>query len=221
MLRGEPEQVAAFLSTDPVGRQLPAFLNQLAAHFTEEKDRIQADLEKLSDHFLHIRDIIVTQQSSAKMLGLTEDVPPVHLFEEAFRLSAQSFDRHGITVTRNFAETGTVHADRHKVLQILVNLLRNAKDALRGQPQATVALTIAPGENHCVCLTVADNGVGIPPENLAKMFQHGFTTKPDGHGFGLHSCVLAAREMKGDLTFASEGTGRGAAFTLTLPLSQR
>jgi signal transduction histidine kinase len=112
-----------------------------------------------------------------------------------------------------------VHTDRHKVLQILVNLFRNAKDALQGRDNARITLTIAPGDPGYVKIGVADNGIGISAENLEKIFQHGFTTKPDGHGFGLHSCVLAAREMKGDLAVFSEGPERGAAFTLTLPLA--
>jgi signal transduction histidine kinase len=65
---------------------------------------------------------------------------------------------------------------------------------------------------------VIDNGEGIAAENLTRIFAHGFTTKKDGHGFGLHSCVLAAREMGGSLLAASDGPGRGAAFTLVLPL---
>src|SRR5688572_2876469 len=219
MLQGEPSEVARYLTEDPAGRQLPGFIGRLSAHFVEERNRHQADLEKLAGHFLHIRDIIITQQSSARMLGMTEDVPPLLLIEDALRLSVQSFDRHGIEVEKNFAVTGSVHTDRHKVLQILVNLFRNAKDALHGRDNARITLTIAPGDAGYVKIAVADNGIGISAENLAKIFQHGFTTKPDGHGFGLHSCVLAAREMKGDLTVASEGSERGAVFTLTLPLS--
>jgi len=219
MLQGEPAQVAEFLTHDETGRQLPGFISRLSAHFVDEKKKFEADLEKLAGHFVHIRDIIVTQQSSARMLGMIENVPPLLLIEDALRLSAQSFERHGIAVVKDFAVTGSVQADRHKVLQILVNLLRNAKDALRECPDARITLTIAPGAEGFVQLAVSDNGIGIPAENLAKLFQHGFTTKPDGHGFGLHSCVLAAREMKGDLAASSDGPGCGATFTLSLPLA--
>ena len=66
---------------------------------------------------------------------------------------------------------------------------------------------------------VEDNGVGIPPENLTRIFSHGFTTRPHGHGFGLHIGALNAREMGGSLSVASEGTGCGATFTLILPMN--
>jgi signal transduction histidine kinase len=68
-------------------------------------------------------------------------------------------------------------------------------------------------------IRVEDNGIGIPPENLTRIFSHGFTTRPDGHGFGLHIGAINAREMGGSLSVASEGTGRGATFTLILPMS--
>lgn len=69
-------------------------------------------------------------------------------------------------------------------------------------------------------ISVADRGVGIAAENLTRIFSHGFTTRPEGHGFGLHSCVLAAREMRGSLTVHSDGAGQGAIFTLDLPLGR-
>jgi signal transduction histidine kinase len=71
----------------------------------------------------------------------------------------------------------------------------------------------------CVRVQVKDNGIGIAPENLVKIFSHGFTTKKEGHGFGLHTCALAARDMGGSLVAESEGLGRGATFTLELPIA--
>jgi signal transduction histidine kinase len=115
-----------------------------------------------------------------------------------------------------------VRADKAKVLQILVNLIRNAKYALDdGAPPAKV-LTLrldldAPG---WVKLVVADNGIGISAENLTRIFQRGFTTRRDGHGFGLSSAITAARELRGSLTVHSDGLGQGATFTLRLPIAE-
>jgi signal transduction histidine kinase len=72
--------------------------------------------------------------------------------------------------------------------------------------------------NNHVAISIIDNGVGIPAENLARIFNHGFTTRRDGHGFGLHSGALNARELGGSLNMRSEGAGQGAEFTLELPL---
>lgn len=70
-------------------------------------------------------------------------------------------------------------------------------------------------------ITVSDNGVGIAVENLTRIFAHGFTTKKNGHGFGLHSSALAAKELGGSLRASSEGPDRGATFILELPLNHK
>jgi C4-dicarboxylate-specific signal transduction histidine kinase len=137
-------------------------------------------------------------------------------------MNAAAFDRHGIDLVREFADNmPPVRVDRHKVLQILVNLFRNAKYAMspeNGQPKRLVVrVALAPPDR--VTITIADNGVGIAPEHLTKIFSHGFTTKKDGHGFGLHSGANAAKEMGGTLTAQSDGPGQGAAFTLELPVT--
>jgi two-component system, NtrC family, sensor kinase len=109
--------------------------------------------------------------------------------------------------------------DRHKVLQILINLMRNSKYALDEQAPSDKRLEIHVHRTEAgnAAITVRDNGVGIAPENLDRIFGHGYTTKKDGHGFGLHSGALAAKEMNGSLTVHSDGPGCGAAFTLELP----
>ena len=130
-----------------------------------------------------------------------------------------AFERHGVVVERRFSPSPPVHVDRHRVLQILINLLRNAKYALEDVQRLDkrITVTIAPSNENTVRIVVADNGIGISQENLALIFSHGFTTRKDGHGFGLHSGALAAREMGGSLSAGSLGLRRGATFTLELP----
>lgn len=220
-LQQEQPRLAAFFTEDPAGRRLPELLAKLDVHLTEENARMREDVEGLNRHFVHIREVIVSQQSAARMFGVAERVTPELLVEDALKLNVDSLGRHGIALKREFAPTPAVNVDRHKVLQILVNLLKNAKDALLSNgvvmPEITVRVATAGADQ--IFISVADNGIGIAPENLKRIFSHGFTTKKDGHGFGLHSCVLAAREMKGDLTATSDGPGRGAVFTLTLPIA--
>jgi C4-dicarboxylate-specific signal transduction histidine kinase len=164
----------------------------------------------------------VAQQSSAKQFGVTESVAPGQLVEEAIHLHSDSLSRHSISLVRRFEEVPDVWVDRHKVMQILVNLVKNAKDSILSAPQPArcISLSVAARDGGRVAIAVQDSGAGIAPENMLRIFQHGFTTKRDGHGFGLHSSVLAAREMAGDLTAASDGPGRGATFTLVLPVAQ-
>jgi signal transduction histidine kinase len=134
------------------------------------------------------------------------------------RINEGALTRHRVEVIRDFDVVPPMNVEKHKILQILVNLMRNAKYACEESGRADKRLTVrvANGDGR-VRISVADNGVGILPENLARIFNHGFTTRAGGHGFGLHSGALAAKEMGGSLTVLSEGPGRGAAFTLELP----
>jgi C4-dicarboxylate-specific signal transduction histidine kinase len=135
-------------------------------------------------------------------------------------MNAAAFDRHGVEVVREFApDLPVVRLDRHKALQILINLLRNAKYAMDAgdPPHKRLVVRIARPSSDRARITIVDNGVGIAPEHLTRIFNHGFTTKTDGHGFGLHSGANAAREMGGSLTVQSEGPGKGAEFSLDLP----
>jgi signal transduction histidine kinase len=219
VLQREQPRLVKFLTEDDGGRQLPEFLAKLDAHLTGENTQLLTDVEGLVRHFEHIREIIVTQQGSAQLFGVLETLSPAQLFEDALRLNAESMDRHGISLERVFDSVGQVKADRHKVLQILVNLLKNAKDALQviKPGERLIRVRVAAVSGELISLAVQDNGPGIQKANLTRIFQHGFTTKPNGHGFGLHSSVLAAREMGGDLVATSPGLGLGSIFVLTLP----
>ncbi len=159
------------------------------------------------------------QQAYATVVGVFEPLEAASLLEDAVRMNKAALARHDIRVEREFAAVPPVYAERGKVLQILVNLVSNAKYACDNgsRPEKVITLRVSSGTPGLVHFVVQDNGVGIPAENLTRIFQHGFTTKATGHGFGLHSSALAAREMKGTLTVASDGPGTGATFVLELP----
>ena len=219
LLREHASDLGTFLSTDPKGKQVPAFLDALAGHLTAEQKSIQEELAQLTANIEHIKDIVNMQQSYATVVGITENLNPVDLIEDALRMNAGSFLKHELELVREFApDLPRVSVDKHKVLQILINLLRNAKYACDDSGRTDKRVTVrAVRENGSVRITVADNGVGIPQENLTRIFNHGFTTRDTGHGFGLHSGANAAKEMSGSLTPYSDGPGLGAAFTLELP----
>jgi signal transduction histidine kinase len=127
-----------------------------------------------------------------------------------------------VQVVRDFAPSlPAITTEKHKVFQILVNLLRNANAACDDSSNAGKQVTVrARREDGQVLIQVVDNGVGIPRENLDRIFNHGFTTKNDGHGFGLHSSANAAKEIGGWISVQSDGPGQGATFTLGLPVDR-
>jgi PAS domain S-box-containing protein len=211
--------LGSFIVTDAKGRQVPAYLSQLAGQLAREQEQAIKELELLRQNIEHIKDIVAMQQSYAKISGVTETVRVVDLVEDALGMNAGALTRHEVELIREYTDVPPVTVEKHKVLQILVNLIRNAKNACdeSGRKDKKLRLQISRNERK-VLITVIDNGIGIPPENLTRIFNHGFTTRKNGHGFGLHSGALAAEELGGALTAHSDGPGQGAAFTLELPL---
>ena len=203
------------------GRQVPAYVAQLSDHLKAERDRLLGELAELRRSIDHIKDVVAMQQSFAGSPGVVEALDPVVLVEDSLRLNVAALMRHDVRVVRDFSPSPRVLADRTRVLQILVNLVRNAKHALDdGAPaEKRMTLRVEPAGPERVRLVVADNGVGIPKENLERIFAHGFTTRKTGHGFGLHSAANAAKELGGSLSVRSDGPGRGAEFTLELPVA--
>jgi len=208
-----------FLTRDARGRLLPAYLGQLALALAAEQQAMVEELGHLGKSIDHIKDVVATQQSYAGSASIVEPLQIRDLADDALRMSGEALARHQVTVVKEFAPVPVLPLDRAQVLLILVNLISNAKYAMEsmapGARQITLQVQAAGG---LLRISVADKGEGIPADNLTRIFAHGFTTRKAGHGFGLHSCALAARQMGGALTAHSDGPGRGATFTLELPI---
>ena len=212
-----------FLTRDAKGTLLLGYLNKLVAVLAAEQRSIVEELGSLTKSVDHIKDIVATQQSYAGAASVVEAVHIRDLLEEALRMNAGALTRHEVTVVKDFADVPLLWLDKPRVLQILVNLISNATQAMHSVLDRSHHITLRMGvaehaEGRRLRICVEDNGEGIAPEYLARLFAHGFTTRKQGHGFGLHSCALAATEMGGTLTAHSHGPGQGAAFTLALPL---
>jgi PAS domain S-box-containing protein len=208
-----------FISEDERGRKLPRYLRALATQLATERDQMLAELANLRANIDHIREAVSMQQTYARRFGVLEDVGVVDLVEDSLRMNAGALTRHHVALERDYRDRPQVVVERHKALQILVNLIRNAKYACdeSGRSDKKVILRISTVVEGA-CVEVIDNGIGIAPEVMERLFTHGFTTRQSGHGFGLHSASLAAAELGGTLTAASDGAGKGATFRLTLPL---
>jgi signal transduction histidine kinase len=220
-----PGGLPAFLGTEK-GKVLPSYLTSVSKRLSEENARMLDELASVNRHVDHIKTIVAMQQSYARPSGVMEAVVISTLIDDALHMGESSFAKHGIEVVKDYSSALTIATDRHKLLQIVINLLSNARHALKDQrsahaelqepQQLIVRVRCTP---PIVTITVTDTGVGIPAENLDKIFRHGFTTKQGGHGFGLHASANAARELGGSLRAASDGPGCGATFTLELPIS--
>ncbi len=214
------DDLAGFVTSHAQGRHLPDFLRQLSTQLLKEQEAELKELDTLIDRVAHIKEIVSMQQSYATVGGIVEPVDLAKTVEDAIRVNESALSRHGVQVVCDSEQLPPIISDRNRILQILVNLVSNAKQAVavEGNEERKITIRTAMLPEDRVKIEVQDNGVGIPTENLSRVFQHGFTTKKDGHGFGLHSSALAARELGGSLTVDSEGPGEGARFTLELPM---
>lgn len=218
LLKEQGRNVGNFITLDDRGKRIPEYLANLGEQLVTDQKVTLEELASLRQNLEHIKDTVAMQQNYAKLCGVTETVKVVDLVEDSLRLNAGAFARHGVTVRREFNDVPPITVDKHKVLQILVNLVRNAKYACDESGRQDKLLTLRiEGHASGVRIFVIDNGVGIPAENMSRIFNHGFTTRQSGHGFGLHSGALAAQELAGSLRAESDGPGRGATFILELP----
>nr|WP_320014876.1 AAA family ATPase [uncultured Desulfobacter sp.] len=215
----ETGELGEFLSASEQGRKIPAFINQLAVSL--EKDRQDLDNlgEDLGQHLSHLMEIVQRHQEYANAPGPAELESVQELVEEAIAINADSLSGNNIEIVENYdPDLKPVMTDRSKVIQILVNLISNAGKAMAGFGSGShcIVINVKQTNEKQVSIEVKDNGIGIEPAHLAHLFEFGFTTRDDGHGFGLHTAALMARELKGELKADSKGKGLGACFTLCL-----
>jgi amino acid transporter/signal transduction histidine kinase len=217
MLKEHEAELGQFMEHDEKGRETITFLEKLSRALASEQTDVLTEMELLSKNVEHMKEIVSLQQSYATAVPLVESLNIGDLLEDALRINLLSLGRHEVIVVRKFADTRSVYGDKHKVLQILINLITNAKQAMSASKQKILTLSTETGPVGQVRVSIRDTGYGIEAENITRIFAHGFTTKKTGHGFGLHSSILTAKGMKGALTAHSDGPGLGATFVLELP----
>jgi signal transduction histidine kinase len=217
LLRENMESLDQFISRDTRGKKLMQYYLKLEVPLKEALDSITANVLRLSEKVNAINDVVAAQQSYASMGGLSEKVVLTDIIEDALNLQSGSIARHRITVEREYGEVQEVTIQKAKLVHVFVNLISNAKDAMLDTPPEKRALTIAVRDgSDAVIVKFTDTGCGIPPENITKIFSHGFTTKKNGHGYGLHSSANYMKEMGGKLWAESGDPGKGSCFICKL-----
>lgn len=220
LMEEHSDHLGDFISSDPKGRALPEYLGKLAESLATERQGMINELALLTRSIDHIKEIVATQQSYAGNSSVLEPGSMRELIEDVVRICHASLARHNVTLVKELDDIPPMALDKHKVLQILINLINNARQALESvtdrPSRITLRLTVV--DDRRARIEVEDNGEGISMDNIDHVFEHGFTTRAEGHGFGLHSCILAAHEMGGDLVVRSAGPGQGALFILELPI---
>ncbi|WP_438013511.1 ATP-binding protein [Sorangium sp. So ce315] len=221
LLKAHRGDLGAFLTSDPRGQRLIEYIDELARHLASEQEAAASELQELGECVGRIRDIVSNQLRNAGMKIIVEPVAVSSVVEDALRVGLNRAERahHGIEVVCELSDEARVETDRHRLLQIVTNLITNARRAVCHAvgPARRVVVRCAPIEGGGCSVEVEDTGVGIASKHLARLFQQGFTTWPEGTGLGLHASVLEARLLGAALRAESKGPGHGAKFTLDLP----
>ena len=222
LMKQHDADLAAYITNDPQGKQLPGYFTAVTTVLQAEEQAILNELSVLAKHVDHIKEIVRVQQSFAKTTRIIETLELGVVIDDAMRISAPASGAIPVKMDVNCPRTMGVQSDKHALLQILTNLIGNAYQAVRASENADKRIAIRAERQmregrEFFTIHVIDNGVGIEPQNVTRIFNHGFTTKVNGHGFGLHSAANTAKRLGGSLEASSPGPGQGATFVLTLP----
>jgi signal transduction histidine kinase len=222
LIKNHSDNLADFLTNDPQGKYIPTYISEVSDHLVQQKNEILENLNLLIKNVDHIKDIVHMQQLYTGIGQQQDCVSLPDIIENAIEINNTGLQRNNIEVIREYEDFGNIFIDKHRVIQTLVSLIDNAEHALAQSPVEPKQLKIrlTKRNNLKVRIEISDNGIGIKPEDLNRIFDAGFTTKSSGHGFGLHGCLLAMNDMKGTIIAKSPGHNKGAAFILELPLKK-
>ncbi len=215
ILRQNLNQIEKFIANDPKGKSLLQYYLKLEDPLKNEREKVMRQSERLNEKIELINEVIAAQQNYAGIGAAAEKTSLTETIENALALQAGSIERHGLHVEKDLQTTEQITVQPSKLINVLINIIKNAKEAMaNNKPDNRKIIIKAWEEDDQIFLSFTDNGEGIKKEHIDKIFSHGFTTKKNGHGFGLHSCANYMREMKGKIKVESEGKGKGATFTL-------
>ncbi len=218
MLEEHRSELDEFLSNDPKGKHLPEYLSALGAQLTKDADCLQQEFEAISGHVQYLCEIVQAQQSFTRIGEAQESIDVRELIETALTLKGRELK--GIEIRREIGAVPEFVTDRYKLLQIIVNFIGNACDAMPADESRPRWIAIrARSINDQLEIAVQDSGIGIAADVLPRIWEFGFTTKERGHGFGLHSSAVAAQQLGGTISASSAGLGEGACFSVRIPLA--
>ncbi len=220
LLEENKDNAADFIANDPKGKMIPEIIKEILAYLTIERDELIKETGNIKDDIAHVQNIINMQQSYAKNILVEELQSPNKILEDAIRMNKNALKRHNIEITVEAEQIPKIKFDKHKVLQILLNLISNAKYSFfnTDQDKNLIFCSIKKRDDKNLEFIIKDNGCGIKKENLEQIYNYGFTTRKEGHGFGLHNSANTAKQLGGELSVFSDGEGKGAEFTLKVPV---
>lgn len=219
MLSDNTHDMCNFLEKDDKGKLIIPYIQQLSEQLKADQEKQTDELNSLVDNVEHIKNIITMQQSYAGNMGVIDTLKASLVFEDAVKIDIASINKKNIKLTKEYKDDPEISVDKHKLIQVLVNLISNAKHAVQHNEEENKKINIKiERQDDLIMFSVEDNGVGIAEKDLGRIFEFGFKKRIGGHGYGLHHSALMAKELGGTIFVESEGPGKGARFTLSMPV---
>jgi signal transduction histidine kinase len=221
ILKENSDDINNYLKNDEAGKLLIPYIEQLSLKLNDEQKEQEQEIDCLIHNIDHIKNIISMQQSYTSNAGITEKVMTSEVANDAININISSINKKNINLSKYYDIDFELSVDKHKLIQILVNLISNANHAVitGGKTDKDIIIGIKK-DNENIIFYVEDNGIGIEKEDLERVFEFGFKKRVGGHGYGLHHSALVAKELGGNLIVESDGLNQGARFTLTIPGTQ-
>ncbi len=208
------------LHQDPRGKHFPSVLDHITDELVDDRDNQIRETNRLIQNINHIRAVIRSQLDHSQSCGVIEQFRLIEVLQDSMEINRNKAEQLGATLRLQCPKDLQLTSDRHKLQQVIINLISNALNAIESASFRVGCVEIQVRQvNDGVDIRIIDNGIGILKENMEKIFMQGFTTRKDGHGFGLHSCALTAQILGGQLNVVS-GTEQGAEFALSLPINR-
>jgi NO-binding membrane sensor protein with MHYT domain len=216
----EHKDFKAFMMNDERALKIPIYVKAISDYWKEEQLKLTQEVEAIINNLQFIKSIISAQQDlSQGTPDFSKMVSIEAMLEESLLILSFDYKKDNIKIEKKYGKIKPVFFSKVKLSQIFENLLLNAREAMACKIDGEKVLTLEVGadDENTIFIKIKDTGVGVANENLKQIFTHGFSTKPSGHGFGLHVSALAIKEMNGNIKVESEGIGQGATFTILLP----
>ena len=220
LLQQHADDLAAFLTMDRRGKLIPTMIDKVSTHLNDGRERVLHHLEVLQDKVIQLNTVLHMQNKYATASQrLTESCLANEIIDDALQICAAALSQNRIAVRRQYTALEPIKLERHRILQILINLISNAVHAMMElAPEHKRVLTVRVGQSSDSCIfEVEDTGAGVDEDIRHKIFTFGFTTRPNRHGIGLHASATDAQAMSGSLHLDLSGEEGGARFVLTLP----
>ncbi|TNF69054.1 MAG: GHKL domain-containing protein [Gammaproteobacteria bacterium] len=213
-------KLGPFFSEDIKGKHVLEYLYALSQNLAREHSEIEKYIHQLTKHVTHVTHIVKAQNAMSKLGGVAEEIKLEDIICDALAINQVMIKASNIHVTQETGEVKTPISDQVKIMQILVNLIKNSIEALNECNESSnkqLIVNLKHKNKHTFQIYVKDNGIGLDKTKVKNLFKANFTTKRQGHGLGLHASAIAAKELGGALYANSDGVGKGMTMILELP----